>query len=80
MTCKETGNFCHNTEKKRSQLKKTEEAQILDLKDFKLIITNMFKENLVYIIKEYMRTKSHKIDEVNKDKLFLKEANRNFGF
>lgn len=44
MTCKETGNFCHNTEKKRSQLKKTEEAQILDLKDFKLIITNMFKE------------------------------------
>lgn len=22
MTCKETGNFCHNTEKKRSQLKK----------------------------------------------------------
>lgn len=45
MTCKETGNFCHNTEKKRSQKKKkTEEAQILDLKDFKLTITNMFKE------------------------------------
>lgn len=27
-----------------------------------------------------MRTKYQKIDQVNKDKLFLKQANRNFGF
>lgn len=63
-----------------------EKAQVSDFKwekGFKLAIINMFKElkkNHVYIIKESVRTKSHKIDNDNKEKWFLKEANRNFGF
>lgn len=44
--------------------------------------TNMFKElkkkKPVYIIKEYIRIKSHKIHKINKEKIFLKEAHRNF--
>lgn len=42
----------------------------------------MFKElkkkKPVYIIKEYIRIKSHKIHKINKEKIFLKEAHRNF--
>ena len=79
-TYKETRQYGPNTGGKKQSIKTIpKKAQMLDLldKDFKLAILNMFKQlkqTISRVLKESMRTISHQIGNIHKEKEFLNKT------